>query len=208
MRLLLAFILIAVAPYGAAAAPDALAQLVQENLLRLGCDPGAADGLWGSKSERALSEFTQRSGSFQNARRPSEELLDFLRSVDEPVCRSQCDIAMPTGRWEGTYHYGSSDNRRSVNFVFSITSDGNRFRGHVEEPATFGDGSSDKLYADVIGSTACGRQFGFKKQYDGTGGVGHAALYTGQLTEGLNTAAGYWRIGAGSGRFELRYVGN
>lgn len=83
-----------------------------------------------------------------------------------------------TAEWKGAYAY--DDGRPPVHFTMTLTTKGKSITGRLEEDATFGDGTSDKLYADITGTT-----FGFtvtlKKKYDGTGGQKHTVAYRGTV---------------------------
>ena len=116
-----------------------------------------------------------------------------------------------TGRWRGSYSYPSSDDEGQavvrtppVEFVIDITADGLTLRGKVTEPNTFGDATSDRLYADIEGEFFEDNKVVFDKTYDGTGGVGHTVRYEGYLDPEADEIRGEWRIPhSWSGPFEI-----
>jgi len=92
---------------GPDARPDpALIRSIQKELQRAGCDPGAADGMWGRKSRSALGEFSRNSGVDLASLEPTAPLLEELKRQDGRVCPLACGtgqieksgqcVAMPT----------------------------------------------------------------------------------------------------------------
>jgi hypothetical protein len=115
-----------------------------------------------------------------------------------------------TGRWRGTYSYPSVHEGRAVantspvEFVIDIVADGLTLGGKVTEPNTFGDATSDRLYADIEGEFFEDNKVVFEKTYDGTGGVSHTVRYEGYLDPEADEISGEWRIRHGwSGPFEI-----
>jgi hypothetical protein len=117
------------------------------------------------------------------------------------------------GTWRGTFNYPSagrrpsSDSRRQpVEFIMIIRLEGTTCRGRTEEPNTFGDRSTPKLYANtdcqvvLVGPQA---RLVFKKTYDGTGAQWHSVDYDGEISADGRRVLGTWRIGTQSGRFSL-----
>lgn len=98
-----------------------------------------------------------------------------------------------TTTWKGSYGY--MDSRAPVPFTLTLTTKGKGISGRVVEPATFGDGSSDTLIANIAG-TSSGYEVTFTKTYDGTGGQTHAVQYRGAVDG--NTMYGVWQLGDGA----------
>lgn len=63
---------------------------IQEELARVGCSPGAADGQWGGKSKSALKKYAARSGFDLQSMEPTQDLVDQLRLEKERVCPVEC----------------------------------------------------------------------------------------------------------------------
>jgi len=95
-----------------------------------------------------------------------------------------------TTTWKGSYAY--VDGRPAVRFTLTLTTKGKTISGRVVEPATFGDGSSDNLIANITG-TSFGYSVSFVKTYDGTGGQSHSVNYRGTIDG--ETMYGFWQIG-------------
>lgn len=93
-------------------------------------------------------------------------------------------------KWRGSYAY--IDGRPPVKFTLTLTTKGKAISGRIVEDATFGDGSSDHLVANVTG-TAFGYEVSFSKTYDGTGGQAHTVVYRGTLDG--DVMYGFWQIG-------------
>jgi hypothetical protein len=102
--------------------------------------------------------------------------------------------------WNGAYYYPSGDKRSPVPFTLKIQVNGNSFTGRTTEPATFGNGTSSQLFANVSGSVT-GAGINFVKTYDGTGGVSHSVQYRGTISADGTSMNGAWNIGSFSGRF-------
>ncbi|MBI1385812.1 MAG: SUMF1/EgtB/PvdO family nonheme iron enzyme [Rhizobiales bacterium] len=78
----------------AALAGRALALAIQVELERLGCAPGAPDGIWGPTSTAALTRYRDLTGTYFEPR-PETFILDHLRTVANPVCRDQSPAGAP-----------------------------------------------------------------------------------------------------------------
>lgn len=91
--------------------------------------------------------------------------------------------------WNGVYAYDNA--QPPVHFTMTVTTKGKTMTGRLEEPATFGDGTSDKLFADISG-TMFGFKVSFKKKYDGTGGQTHTVDYRGTVDG--KTMFGTWEV--------------
>ena len=114
----------------------------------------------------------------------------------EPIAQAQSSGLW--GSWSGAYFYPSSQ----APVPFTVVFDG--AGGRIDEPATFGDGSSPNLSARVIdGSLAPGGRVAFSKVYDGTGGVTHLVFYTGLMSVDSLTIQGTWMLGQTSGGFKM-----
>ena len=88
---------------------------------------------------------------------------------------------------------------------FESDSDGG-FTGRISEPATFGNGSSSELYANVSGRVS-GDRISFTKRYDGTAGVTHVVYYSGSLDSAGDSMTGEWSLNGGSGSFSASLTG-
>jgi len=113
--------------------------------------------------------------------------------------------AQVAGVWQGRYYYPSGDGRPPVEFTATIQQNGDSISGRMEEPNTFGDNSSSRLYASLTGMVTSAGMLQFNKRYDGTAGVGHGVAYAGRISG--NQVSGNWVIDADfSGRFEMTLV--
>ncbi len=99
-----------------------------------------------------------------------------------------------TGSWRGAYAYTLSNNKVTVDFTAVISMEGGWFSGRISEPNTFGDKTSDKLYANIRGALMEDGRVIFLKKYDGTAGVSHFVLYEAQLDQSRGTVRGKWSI--------------
>jgi outer membrane protein assembly factor BamE (lipoprotein component of BamABCDE complex) len=106
------------------------------------------------------------------------------------------------GTWRGLYSYGPQG-VRPVEFTLTVSGSAEGFVGRMWEPATFGNGTSDKLFADISGQVTPSGDIRFTKKYDGTGGVSHSVTYEGSLDEMGRTVEGRWALGASSGVFRM-----
>jgi hypothetical protein len=95
-----------------------------------------------------------------------------------------------TMTWKGSYAY--IDGRPPVPFTLTLTANGKEITGRIVEEATFGDGKSPTLSANVVG-TSFGYEVTFTKTYDGTGGQTHTVNYRGTIDG--KTMFGFWQVG-------------
>lgn len=65
---------------------------IQERLARLNCDPGAADGLWGKRTEGALDNFSRAAKVKLASAEPNPDLLDQLQSYKGEGCPVVCSV--------------------------------------------------------------------------------------------------------------------
>jgi hypothetical protein len=93
-----------------------------------------------------------------------------------------------------------------VRFTADMVGDTGTFTGRLSEPATFGDGSSQFLFANLTGRVN-GTRVTFTKTYDGTGGQTHSVPYEGTLDKSSMTVRGTWKVGETGGTFEMRKGG-
>ena len=115
------------------------------------------------------------------------------------------DLSDLDGVWRGMYTY-SDQAQRPVEFTMTLQTTGNRCRGRIEEPNTFGHPSAPRLYAYVDCQLVVGRgppRLMFRKVYDGTGGQSHGVDYDGEIASDLRGITGTWRLGTQAGRFSL-----
>jgi len=128
------------------------------------------------------------------------------------ICRVACIMALVlspfltaqnANRWaktyEGTYFY-ARNTAAPVPFTLDLQVNGTSVWGRTSEPATFGDGSSAYLYANISG-TISGLNISFVKTYDGTGGPRHSVQYQRTLTSALSSMSGRWQVGSNEGSF-------
>jgi hypothetical protein len=68
--------------------PDrrALVARIQGELMRLGCRPGPADGVWGERTAGALARFHKARGSRQWVDGPTRHDLDRMKATPAPIC--------------------------------------------------------------------------------------------------------------------------
>jgi hypothetical protein len=108
--------------------------------------------------------------------------------------------------WQGTYSYPKGDQRLPVSFTLKLFVNGKSISGRTTEPATFGNGSSSYLFANITG-TLSGSNVDFTKTYDGTAGVSHSVEYRGLLSVDGTTMSGSWNIKDFSGTFSATASG-
>ena len=68
----------------------ALARDLQTELKRVGCDPGAADGTWSSKSAQALNQFNRRAGTTLEIKIATIGALDAVKAQKGRICPLIC----------------------------------------------------------------------------------------------------------------------
>ena len=71
--------------------PQVLARALQTELKRVGCDPGAVDGRWGSKAKEALGDFARYAKLAIPTEEPSSAALDAVTSRRDRACPLECD---------------------------------------------------------------------------------------------------------------------
>jgi hypothetical protein len=96
-----------------------------------------------------------------------------------------------SGVWDGKYSYMASAGRQEVPFLLQLSVLRASVSGRITEPNTFGDRSSDKLFASVVGIVE-GRRLRLVKTYDGTAGQRHSVYYEGTVDPGAMTITGNW----------------
>lgn len=109
-----------------------------------------------------------------------------------------------TSMWSGQYGYSTGQAAVPFTLTLHAAADGS-FTGLTTEPATFGNGSSRALVADVSGSMN-GRRIYFKKTYDGSGGQSHTVEYNGTLSPDGHIMSGTWKLDTLSGSFSAERV--
>jgi uncharacterized caspase-like protein len=67
-----------------------LAQQLQVELQRVGCSPGATDGMWGDKAEAALARFARHAKLALPTGEPTLAALDALKAQQGRVCPLEC----------------------------------------------------------------------------------------------------------------------
>ncbi len=63
---------------------------IQNELDRVGCDPGAADGVWGRRSRGAVDDFARYAKLSLDTNEPSEALLNAVKQEKGRVCPLVC----------------------------------------------------------------------------------------------------------------------
>jgi hypothetical protein len=106
--------------------------------------------------------------------------------------------------WSGQYAYSSGQPPVPFTLTLNTAADGS-FTGFTTEPATFGNGTSKALTADVQGSVN-GNRIYFRKTYDGSGGQNHAVEYNGVVSADGHTLSGSWKLDALTGSFSAERV--
>ena len=67
-----------------------IARLLQAHLKRVGCDPGATDGVWNEGSRKALEQFNKSADTKLDVKLASLDSLDAVRSKTSRVCPLVC----------------------------------------------------------------------------------------------------------------------
>lgn len=107
------------------------------------------------------------------------------------------------GVWKGTILY--LDGRAPKPFTFTFDAVGCRGRG--DEPNTFGDQTSTRLYSNLECATntlSPGQIFTIKKTYDGTAGATHTVFYKGTVSSDAREISGQWNTSHTHGNFVLQ----
>lgn len=71
--------------------PADLSRSVQNELGRVGCFSGQADGNWSTSSQRSLSQFNRYAGTRLDVKVASTDALDTVKSKQSRVCPLVCD---------------------------------------------------------------------------------------------------------------------
>ncbi|QOZ11874.1 caspase family protein [Bradyrhizobium sp. CCBAU 51765] len=71
--------------------PVDLPRALQAELRRVGCNPGAVDGNWGERSQKALNLFNTHSGLRLEAKAATIEALDAVKGKSGRTCPLVCD---------------------------------------------------------------------------------------------------------------------
>jgi len=77
-------------PAAPAADPAAVARDLQTELRRVGCDPGAINGVWSPSSQQALEQFNRRAGTKLEAKTASLDALDAVKVQRGRICPLTC----------------------------------------------------------------------------------------------------------------------
>jgi hypothetical protein len=67
-----------------------LVRSLQTELRRVGCDPGAVDGKWQSRTREALTDFAQYAKLSLQTEKPSTEALNAVKERTHRVCPLEC----------------------------------------------------------------------------------------------------------------------
>ena len=174
-----------------------LAEIIQGRLRDLNYYGGALDGQFGPGSQAAFEAFVRDRRLGNSATAAAIVALAELAAVRP----AQSEL---TGLWRGKYFYPRPINGvKSVAFEMDLTFSQGAVTGFVSEPNTFGDATSENLYAAFDG-TVIGNKVEWKKTYDGTGGVKHSVWYRGTLDRKGRMIDGTWMIRSDwSGKFHI-----
>ena len=66
--------------------PKVMALVLQNELKRMGCDPGKVDGKWGRQGSRALTRFNKYAKLKLPTGKPSMQAINSLRSQKQRIC--------------------------------------------------------------------------------------------------------------------------
>jgi hypothetical protein len=106
-----------------------------------------------------------------------------------------------TGLWAGAYRYRwSRGDADAVPFNARLEETGDSVTGEIDEPNTFADPSTPRLFASVRG-TRHGMNVSFIKRYDGAAGQTHAVGYEGIVNPDFTRIDGQWSVSGSSGAF-------
>jgi len=171
--------------------------MIQAQLRDLNYFGGAVDGRLDADSQSALSAFVADWNG--KGRVTAAAIVGLAERASERAAQSKL-----SGLWRGRYHYPRPINGvRSVAFEMDLTFSQGRVSGFVAEPNTFGDKTSENLYATFSG-TVSGNHIEWKKTYDGTGGQSHSVWYRGTLDRKNRRIEGRWEISSNwSGDFAI-----
>jgi len=106
-----------------------------------------------------------------------------------------------TGVWFGEYAY-PPNTYPPVSFIANIDDTCGLIDGRTDEPNTLDAPFATRLFARLSGRHGDGIVT-LIKTYDGTGGITHSVVYTGQVDAEHETIEGIWRAGGWSGRFTM-----
>ena len=82
--------------------PEALARMLQAELARVGCNPGAVDGRWGKQAKVALAKFAHLTRASLTVDEPTPEALQALIEQKKTICSPTCgsgEIRSMVGVW-------------------------------------------------------------------------------------------------------------
>jgi hypothetical protein len=68
-----------------------IARYLQAELKRVGCDPGAVDGHWGTRAKEALREFNLAAKATLSVESPTEDALRAVGARKGHVCALSCN---------------------------------------------------------------------------------------------------------------------
>jgi hypothetical protein len=71
--------------------PQALARALQTELKRVGCYPGAVDGVWGGQSKEALGKFARHAKMALPTEEPTSAVLKAVTTQKDRICSLECD---------------------------------------------------------------------------------------------------------------------
>lgn len=110
-----------------------------------------------------------------------------------------------TGYWSGGYQYPAPF-FDWVPFNATLEDRDGALAGEVDEPNTFADPSTPRLFADLFGQRV-GQDVRFVKSLDGAGGANHDIVYEGVVDDDFMRIEGTWTIpGDWSGAFFMERI--
>ena len=174
--------------------PRSALAAIQTALRDLDYSAAPVNGTADAKTKAALAAFAESEGG------ASALTIGAIASLAERAATRGAGSPL-TGSWKGRYEY--PDGRAGVDFTQDLTFSQGLITGYLSEPNTFGDKTSQNLYATLSGAVS-GGEIEWLKTYDGTAGVSHSVKYHGKLDRKADKIVGEWQIEGGwSGTFEL-----
>jgi hypothetical protein len=177
--------------------PAKFVRIIQRKLREANYYSGRIDGRLGHSTKKALYAFIKDTYNSRNITYHSllalGEIAD-LNTMSEHL----------SGTWKGRYYYPRPvKGIRNVDFAMDLVLSQGKISGNITEPNTFGNKTSNNLYANFHGSIT-GNKISWTKKYDGTAGVKHRVYYSGKLDRKRRRINGRWQIGPNwGGRFYI-----
>lgn len=113
-----------------------LVRSIQNELNRLGCSPGTADGVWGSNTKRGLRKYARNAGTSFRSLDPSAKLLDDLKRENGRVCPAGL-LANLNGNWTlervATASCGWKSMKSTVRIRDGAIGNGSTWKGEIDD---------------------------------------------------------------------------